>query len=194
MWPFDRLKQLFGQPPSASGPADGFEARLAEFVREERDRAAEPQAQRQRTGSKEMIDAARRTVDSIAGAFQAYVNDRVLRKFGQDFKVDVPTDARTRDLDTLFAEVKTGNEYRYVEVSFRGRWSVCLRVQAVILSRDVQLRGLFLENKKGGVTHATEVDLSAWPSLTDVKWEQVFEKLFLEFLDWHRVTVAKAGS
>lgn len=190
MWPFDRLRRLFNQPPS---PADSFEARLAEFVQLERERGPLEAEARERTGSREMIDAARRTVESIAGAFRAYVNDRVLRKFGQDFKVGSPNDGRTRDLDLLFAEVKTGNEYRYVEVSLRGRWSVCLRVQAIIMSRDVQLRALFMEGKKGGVTHVSEIDLSSWPSLGEVKWEQVFEKLFLDFLDWHRAMVAKSS-
>lgn len=179
---FDQLKKLFG-----GQPADSFEGRMAEFVRQERDRKDESRgAGEEKIGAKEKIVHARRTVETIAAAFTAYVEDRVLRRFGDAFRVAVPNDAQTRDLDLLFGDAKTGNEYRYVKVTFQDRYAVCLRVQAIIISRDVQLRVLFAETRKGGAAVTREIDLTPYASLADVKWEQVFDKVFIDFLDWQK--------
>ena len=61
----DFLKRLFG------GAEDSFESRLAEFVSEENARPAEEAVARERTGSREKIAAARRTVELIADTFRA---------------------------------------------------------------------------------------------------------------------------
>lgn len=184
---FDQLKKLFG-----GQPADSFESRMAEFVRQERDRKdADSAGGAEKVGAKERIVHARRTVETIAAAFTSYVQDRVLRRFGDSFRIAVPNDAQTRDLDLLFGDAKTGNEYQYVKITFQDRYAVCLRVQAIILSRDVQVRALFAETRKGGASVAQEIDLTGHASLADVKWEQVFDKLFIDFLDWQK-TLAKS--
>jgi hypothetical protein len=184
----DQLKKLFGGPSS-----DSFDSRMEEFVRQERARPDETAAAAgDKAGAKEKIANALRTVETIAGAFRAYVEDRVLRRFGDQFRVVIPNDAQTRDLDILFGDAKTGNEYRYVKVTFQDRYAVCMRVQAIIISRDVQIRMLFAETRKGGASQTAEVDLSGYSSLADVKWEQVFEKTFIDFLDWQKALAKSA--
>ena len=194
---FDWLRRIFGRSssragtgPRQSGSADGLESRLAEFV-SSADGApggAEPrraQQQSEKIGSREMIAAARETVELVQGRFQAYVRDRVLKRFGDDFRLETPNTAQTRDLDARFGDPKTGNEYRYMRVAFKDRFAIVVRAQAMILSRDIQVKSLFLDVRSGDAL-AQEVDLSRWEALADVEWEKVFEAVFLEFLDWHQ--------
>jgi hypothetical protein len=180
MWPFSLLKRLFGGPDE-----DSLESKLAEFVSAEHRRADQPAAQ-PRTTSRDMLALARRTVDGISSNFEAYVTDKVVRKHPKDFKLERPGAAQTRDMDEKFGDSKTGNEYRYVKVAFRDRYVIGLRVQAIILSRDLQLKTVYFEPKGTTPPYVQEIDLSPWPSLTDVTWDKVFNKIVLDFLDWHK--------
>lgn len=186
MWPFSLLRRLFG-----GADEDSLESKLAEFVSAEQRRPDQPAAA-PRTSSRDMLAVARRTVDGISTNFEAYIRDKVVRKHPQDFHLERPRDAQTRDLDQKFGDTKTGNEYRYVKVAFRDRYVIALRVQAIILSRDLQLKTVYFELKGETPPHVQEIDLSAWPALTAVAWEKVFNKIILDFLDWHKSIGGKA--
>jgi hypothetical protein len=194
MWPFDLLRRLFSPgSPMPGGESDDLDDRLADFVKQERDREVGGEGARsERSGSREKIAAARQIADTIAGAFEAYARDRVLKKHGRDFQLERPADAKTRDYDVKIGDVKSGNEYRYIALTFQDRYAIIVRVQAIILSRDIQVKTLFMQLRPGTAPHhVSEVDLSAWSNLSEVKWDQVFERTFLEFLDWQRAAAAK---
>jgi hypothetical protein len=184
----DWLRRLFGRKAApVDAASDPFQDRLAEFVNSA-DRTPIPgEAPREKTGSREMIEAARQPVDAVELYFRGYVTEKVLRRFGNEFRLEMPTQAQTRDLDARFGDPKTGNEYRYVTVAFKDRFQLVLRVQAMILSRDVPIKVLFIDVKASYVVQ--ELDLSRWSSLAEVRWEQVFEKVFVDFFDWHKKTL-----
>lgn len=182
---FQWLRRLFGRSaaPSASEAADPFQDRLAEFVNSADGAPITGDAPKVKTGSREMIDAARQTVESVESYFRAYVTDRVLKRFGNDFRLETPTSAQTRDLDLKFGDAKTGNEYRYVVVAFKDRFAVVLRAQAMILSRGMQIQVLFRDVKSA--THVVrELDLASYGALAEVPWDKVFESEFVAFFDW----------
>lgn len=193
MWPFDQLRRLFGGGASGSKAATSgsIEDQLAEFVNQEQRRPDDREAAPEKTGSREKIQAARSTVETIHRAFRSYVTEKVLRRFGNDFKLETPNLAQTRDLDLMFGDAKTGNEYRYAKVAFKDKFAVVLRAQAMILSRDVQLKTLFLELRSTRPHHTQELDLSSFDSIAEVNWDTVYDQVFLEFLTWHRTLSAK---
>lgn len=189
----DWLRRLFGRssPRSADVAPDPFQDRLAEFVNSADATPVSGDAPREKTGSREMIEAARQTVELIDARFQAYVRERVLKRFGNDFHLETPSAAQIRDLDLKFGDPKTGNEYRYISVSFKDRFAIVLRAQAMILSRDVQVKSLF-QDLASDTFVAQELDLASWSSLSDVRWDQLFEKVFNDFFDWHRAASKQA--
>lgn len=192
MKPLDWLRRVFhGDASPGADASGGLESRLAEFV-STAEGANTAETAREKVGSREMIDAASRTVDMIQSTFQTYVRAHILRRFGNDFRLETPAAARTRDLDLKFGDPKTGNEYRYTSVAFKDRFEIVLRAQAMILSRDVQLKILFLDLKHDA-SYVRELDLSLWPSLTNVQWDQVYEKIFVEFLDWQKSSTSKGS-
>jgi len=180
MWPFDLLRRLFGRAESDDPVAD----KLAEFVKgEEGQRSAHPD--REKTGSREMIATAQRTVRTICDAYERALQERV-RRFGKDFRVYKPADQQTRDIDLKFGDTKTGNEYRYVALAFKDRYAIVLRVQAVILSRDILIQTAFFEFKSENPAKVQELDLSAFDSLEKVAWDKVVDRVVLEFLEWQK--------
>ena len=182
MWPFDLLRRLFGKPADDDPVGD----KLAEFVNREQGRDEPQSVEREKTGSREMIAIAKRTVDTIASAYETYVREKVLKRFGKDFKLYKPADAQTRDMDLRFGDTKTGNEYRYCALAFKDRFAIVLRVQAMILSRDLQVKTLYFELKSSAPAHVQELDFSDFPSLAEVAWDKVFDRVVLDFLEWHK--------
>lgn len=184
---FSWLRRLFGRSaaPTASEATDPFQDRLADFVSSADAAPVTAEPAKEKTGSREMIEAARQTVETVESYFRTYVADRILKRFGNDFRVETPTSAQTRDLDARFGDAKTGNEYRYVQVAFKDRFALILRVQAMILSRGVQVKVMFRDVKNG--THVTrELDLSPYGSLSSVAWDREFEAIFVAYFDWSK--------
>ncbi|MBI4862866.1 MAG: hypothetical protein HY815_21775 [Candidatus Riflebacteria bacterium] len=179
MWPFDIFQRLFEGGDSAE---DQLDARLKEFLAREKGLPAS--TDEARPSGRDLIRAAQRVVDQITQVFDSYTKRKILARFPRDVRMEPSHGRSVGELDQVFGLTRTGNESRYVTVSFRNRFAVHLRVEAIIMSRALDLRAAFVDRAKERPPFVMEVPLDKDGEAGDIKWELVFEKLYLNFLDW----------
>lgn len=182
MWPFDLLRRLLRKPETSDTGL--FDDRLAGFVQSEQEGRPDGDSAPAKPSSREKIAAARQVVELIATELARYVQQRILRRYGKDFRFEQLEPGHTREAEKLFSTTRTGNETRYARLDFRDSCQIFFKAEAVILSSAVGVRVLFRDLKGGTPTLEMDVDFTRWGDISKADWEQVFERVFLDFFDW----------
>jgi len=184
MWPFDWLLRGVRRETS-----DTFETRLEAFVESECRRPDGSAEKKERLSVRQKMLAARQAVDAVCEKFLQYVKRNIIRPHPKDFRVEQVDDRHTGRLETLFGETKTGNETRFLKVSFQNRLSLYLKVQAIILSQSLEVKVLFQDESSEKRSHRIDVPMDQYGSASEVGWNRLFENVFTEFLDWRARTL-----
>lgn len=130
-----------------------------------------------------LIDA-QQTVILVSDLFLGYVKSRVVRNCPDDFSVTLLDPHRAHEIDSVFGLSRSSAESRYVHVCFQDDASMYLKVEAVVLSRTVVVRTLFARERTNQKPRVAEIDLDRYGSFHLVRWEEVFDGIFLDFFDW----------